>query len=61
MSPGEESSHRLRHAALERTRLHDLSIQQQRRTRAHHTQQGAYRVTAMNEATRCIYIMIKNP
>ena len=37
--PKEEYSHQLQHAALEQTRLNHLSIQQQQRTRAHHTQQ----------------------
>ena len=38
MDPEEESAHRSRHASLEWTRLHHLSIQKQRRTRAHPTQ-----------------------
>ena len=55
MDPEEESAHRSRHVALERTRFHHLSIQQQQRTRTYCTQQEACRVAAMNEAIRYIY------
>ena len=55
MDPEEESPHRSQHAALEQTILHHLSIQQQHRTRAHHTQQEAFCVAAMNEAIRFRY------
>ena len=55
MDPEEEYAHRLQHAALERTILHHLSIQQQQRTREHHTQQEAFLVAAMDEAKRSRY------
>ena len=55
MDPEEEYDHWSRHAALERTISHNLSIQQQRRTRDQHTQQEACRVVAMNESRRSIY------
>ena len=55
MDPEEEYDHWSRHAALERTISHNLSIQQQLRTRDQHTQQESCRVVAMNEARRSIY------
>ena len=48
VDPEDESSHISGHAIRERTRLHSLSIQQKRRTRAHRTQKEACCVASIN-------------
>ena len=56
MDPEEEYAHRLQHAELNRTRLRNLSIQKQRRTRVNCTQQEACCVAAMNDVRKFRYI-----